>query len=273
MKAQALQVVKDISNPNDKLNRLREYLQTVILRSFHESGAFGCLAFVGGTALRFLYDLPRFSEDLDFSLHHATTPYQFEKWMGKLKRDLTFADLESSVMIKTEKTVHSAWVKTPQLLYEAGLTDQLEQKLAIKIEIDTKPPAGAHFENQVINRYFLFAVRHYDLPSLMAGKINAMISRAYPKGRDYYDLLWYLSKTPPLRPNLSLLEAGLKQTEKIPPTAKNWKLLLLKKFDQVDWQKIVGDVEKFLERPEELSLLTKKNLVSKITARLLSGPG
>lgn len=259
MRQEALSVVKAVTNPQDKMNRLREYLQAFILRSFHESGAFDSMAFVGGTALRFLYDLPRFSEDLDFS-RHGEAPYRLDDWMDKVKRDLSFADMESTVSVKMEKTVHAAWVRTPGLLYDAGLSDQADQKLAVKIEVDVRPPVGAGFENRIVNRHLLFGIRHYDLPSLMAGKINALLCRVYLKGRDYYDLLWYLTKTPPIAPNLVLLNEGLKQTLKDPPPATEWKSFLLKKFDEIDWPKIGPDVERFLERPEDVRLLTKENL-------------
>lgn len=90
MKEQALEIVANIADPGEKLNRLREYLQAFALRSLHESEAFQCLSFVGGTALRFLYNLPRFSEDLDFSLEKAQN-YVPEKWLSKLRRDLEFS--------------------------------------------------------------------------------------------------------------------------------------------------------------------------------------
>ena len=90
MKEQALTLVRGVTDPGQALNRLREYLQALVLRSFHESEAFRPLAFVGGTAHRFLYGLPRFSEDLDFSLVSADG-YAGKKWMAKVKRDLTLA--------------------------------------------------------------------------------------------------------------------------------------------------------------------------------------
>lgn len=260
MKQQALSLAAEIKDPNERLNRLREYLQAFILRSFHESEAFGPLAFVGGTALRFLYDLPRFSEDLDFSLE-PSEGYRLEAWLEKLKRDLAFGDFEASVSFKQERAVHAAWVRVSRLMHEAGLSHRVEQKLSVKVEIDVRPPRGARCEDRAVNRYFLLALRHYDLPSLMAGKICALLTRGYVKGRDWYDLFWYLSKRPPVSPNLTLLGEALKQTQKS-PAAEQWKDALLQKIEQVDWAEIVRDVERFLERPQECRLLTKEHFRS-----------
>ena len=87
MKEESLALIEGMTDPGQARNRLREYLQAFALRSFHESEAFRAVAFVGGTALRFLHNLPRFSEDLDFSLV-SEAGYAGRDWMAKLKRDL-----------------------------------------------------------------------------------------------------------------------------------------------------------------------------------------
>ena len=114
MKEQALAIIREVANPNDKMNLLREYLQAFALRSLHESEAFAGLSFVGGTALRFLHNLPRFSEDLDFSLEDKTH-YQLEKWLEKLGRDLHFAKFDASVSLNARTAVHNASIKIPPL--------------------------------------------------------------------------------------------------------------------------------------------------------------
>lgn len=184
MKEEAINLAKNIANPGQRLNVLREYLQALVLRSLHESEAFQCIAFVGGTALRLLYGLPRFSEDLDFSLD-SNKGYAPEKLMSKTKRDLQLAGLDVAVALNDRKTVHTAWIKIAGVLKDAGLTGMAEQKLSIKLEIDTRPPAGAETRNQVIERHRMFVVRCYCLPSLMAGKLHALITRQYSKGRDW----------------------------------------------------------------------------------------
>lgn len=259
MKQQALSLVERITNPNDKMNLLREYIQAFTLRSLHESEAFNGLSFVGGTALRFLYNLPRFSEDLDFCLESKTN-YAPEKWLAKLKRDLEFAQFNATITWSNESTVHNGWIKIRGLLKEAGLSGHDDQMISIKMEIDTRPPAGAKTETQVVNRHFLVAMRHHDLPSLMAGKIHALGCRNYIKGRDYYDLLWYRSRRPPAEPNLVLLQNAVDQTEKETWKASEWKKVLLDKLATVDFKIVAKDVERFLENPQEVKMLNRELL-------------
>ena len=266
MKEQALKIAENVDDPNEKLNRLREYLQAFVLRSLHESEAFQCLSFVGGTALRFLHGLPRFSEDLDFSLE-KTLNYEPEKWLNKLKRDLIFAGFDPTLTWNDRKTVHTGWVRLAGLLQEAGLAPLPAQKLSIKLEIDTRPPPGAGLESRAVNRYFLMALQHHDLPSLMAGKLHALCIRKYTKGRDWYDLLWYRSLSPPVSPNLSLLQAALDQTEKTRTwPAETWREVLLKRLEALDWNTVRNDTAPFLERPADRDLLTREYLAKAIEA-------
>ncbi len=179
MKDEALAIAGGANDPAQKLNLLREYVQVSTLRSLHESEAFVSLAFVGGTALRFVFALPRFSEDLDFSVekHEA---YEPESWMKKLKRDLSLAGFDVSIAWDAGKTVHTAWVKVTGLLQDARLAAMREQKLSIKIEIDTAPPEGSNNERRVITRHTVFSIQHHDLASLMADKIHALVLDAQP---------------------------------------------------------------------------------------------
>ena len=199
MKDQALALALRFDDPQRRLNALREYLQAFIMRSLHESEAGRAVAFVGGTALRFLEDLPRFSEDLDFSRVSADG-YEPVRWLEKLKRDLHFAGFDSTVRWIEREPVQVAWVRTAHLLAEAGLSGHARQNLSVKVEIDTRPPAGAAIRRTLVTRHFTFVISHYDLPSLMAGKLHALLIRGYPKGRDWYDLIWYRSRRPPVEP-------------------------------------------------------------------------
>ena len=231
-----------------------------MLRSLHECEAFRPLAFVGGTALRFLHGLPRFSEDLDFSLV-STEGYAGMDWMAKVKRDLTLAGFDPTVTWNDRKVVHTGWVRLAGILNEAGLSPMATEKLAIKLEIDTRPPSGAHCERRVVSRYITFFLQHYDLPSLLAGKLHAAITRKYAKGRDWYDLVWYLSQRPPVEPNLQLLQNALDQTQG-PGTcdAQRWRGLVRDRLEAFDMAAIRDDVRAFLERPRDAELLTRENL-------------
>jgi len=260
VKELALARVRQARDPGQGLCLLREYLQAAILRSLHESEAFRPLAFVGGTALRFLYGLPRFSEDLDFSL---VTPesYAGAAWMAKVKRDLAFAGFEPEVTWNERKVVHTAWVRLPELLHEAGLSPLPGAKLAVKLEIDTRPPAGARCERRVITRHLTFLLQHHDLPSLLAGKLHALLTRSYAKGRDWYDLLWYRSQRPPVEPNLCALQHSLDQTQG-PGVhdARRWQALLLERLAALDTKALQADVGPFLEHPREAALLAREHL-------------
>jgi len=259
MKEDALGLALRTDDPIERTNILRDYIQACALRSLHESRAFEQLSFVGGTALRFLYDLPRYSEDLDFSLE-APQGYEPVRWMGKLKRDLQRLGFETELSWNDRKIVHVAWVRIAGILREAGIVERTEQKLSIKLEIDTHPPTGARTESRIVNRYLLFGVRHHDLPSMMAGKIHAILSRPYAKGRDWYDLLWYLSRRPPVEPNPTLLEAALLQTGTLPP--EGWRSAIVQRIMELDFRLIRTDIEPFLERREEAALLDRASLLA-----------
>lgn len=259
MKEQALAIAAQTANPADKLNLLREYIQAFALRSLHESEAFSCLSFVGGTALRFAYNLPRFSEDLDFSLEKSA-PYTPVAWMKKLKQDLQLSGFETNLSWNDRKTVHTAWIRVGDIMKEAGLVAMADQKLSIKLEIDTRPPAGAECEKTIINRHLVFALQYHRLPSLMAGKTHALLTRPYPKGRDWYDLLWYLGKRPAIEPNAVLLQNALDQTQGTGAVvATHWKSLLRERIKGIDFTKLAADVRPFLERQQDANLLNAEH--------------
>lgn len=260
MKDEALALAAAVPDPAGKLNLLREYLQALALRSLHESEAFLHLAFVGGTALRFIAALPRFSEDLDFSLHQPEGYHPVE-WMKKIKTDLSLAGFEVAVNWNDRATVHKAWIKVAGILKETGLAAMPQQNLSIKLEVDTRPPSGAVLQRSLVTRHRLLALQHYDLASLMAGKIHALMTRGHPKGRDWYDLVWYRGHRPPLEPNLNLLQNALNQTQgKTAPAAQDWPTPLLERLEKIDTQALRNDVAPFLEHPEEAALLDRPNL-------------
>ncbi len=267
MKDEALDLVKTVRDPAQRLNVLREFLQALVLRSLHESEAFNCLAFVGGTALRFVHGLPRFSEDLDFSLD-ASAGYDGEKWLLKVKRDLTLAGWEASVTWNGRKTDNTSWIKIGGILKDAGLSGMADQKLSIKLEIDTRPPVGALTENRIVERHRLVAIRCYDIGSLMAGKVHALVTRAYPKGRDWYDFIWYTAVRPPIEPNLVLLQHAFDQTQGPGVmTSGKWRDYVAERIKVLDLQAIRADVLPFLERPREADLITRDNLMSLLENR------
>lgn len=259
MKDQAVAIAMQAESPAEKMNLLREYLQAFTLRSLHESEAFTSLSFVGGTALRFVYDLPRFSEELDFSLEFPES-YAPLKWMKKLKTDLNFAGFDAAVSWNDRKTVHTAWIKVGGIMNDVGLSPLKDQKLSIKLEIDTRPPKGAELKRSVISRHLTFALQYHQLSSLMACKTHALLTRKYQKGRDWYDLLWYLGQRPPIAPNVTLLRNALIQTlGEDAPNTSDWRMLIERKIESLDFNKLVVDVQNFLEYPKDADLLTPEH--------------
>ena len=250
---------------NAKLNIMREYLQAYALRILNDEGFFRYAAFVGGTALRFLYDLPRFSEDLDFSLEDKKhKAYSFKSLIKKIKDEFLAAGYELSVSYNEQKTVQHAFFRFEDLMFEAGISPHKSQKLSIKLEIDTNPPKGAIHKKDLINKYFPVAFLSYDLSSLFAGKLSAIFGRKYTKGRDFFDLGWYLSKWKDLSPNVLLLKNALFQTgyKKEIPSGENWRSLLYTAVESADWHKVKSDVENFLEHPKDLKVFSKDNVLS-----------
>lgn len=262
MKDYVLELVSAKTGLNTKLNIMREYLQAYILRIMHDNRVFRSTAFLGGTALRFLYDLPRFSEDLDFSLTE-NKQYRFVDLVIKIKQELELAGYDISISYNDEKTVQHAMVKFDKLMYEAGISPHEEQKFSIKIKLDTNPPEGAGLKTNIVNKYFPISFLSYDIPSLFAGKLHALLSRKYTKGRDYFDLGWYLSRWKNISPNIILLQNALKQTgwRRKMPSEHTWQDLLYTVIEAADWQKIEEDVENFLENPSDMNIFTKKNML------------
>ncbi len=265
MKDYVLTLVRSKESRNEKLNAMREYLQAYVLRILHDEGFFRSTAFVGGTALRFLYDLQRYSEDLDFSLEKKNS-YLFSDLMKKVKQELTSSGYLVEVIYDDQKTVYSALVKFEKLLFESGISPLASQKFSIKVEIDTHPPKGAHLETKIVNKFFPISFLTYDGPSLFAGKLHALLTRRYTKGRDFFDLGWYLSHFKNMTPNIEQLQNALKQTgwKEEFPTESNWREFLRRVVEKTDWVKVKKDVESFLENPSDLNILTKGNVLQLI---------
>jgi predicted nucleotidyltransferase component of viral defense system len=259
MKDHLREIVGKVGDNNLARCLVREYLQARTLESLQSGGAFETWAFVGGTSLRFLYGMPRFSEDLDFSLTEAGRDDRFAPLMTKVKNVFLAEGYAVSVSMHTAKTVRSAFVRFEGLLYEVDLSPRRSETVSIKVEIDTNPPQGAVFETSLVRRHCLLNLLHYDKASLLAGKLHALLSRRYLKGRDVYDLVWYLSDRSWPPPNMSLLNNALQQTSReiIPLSAANWRQEIAARLAQCDWGKVIADVSPFLESHRDLSMLER----------------
>ncbi len=252
--------LQGVSGPVEGKNRMREYLQARILASLQRSGAMISLAFQGGTALRFLYSIRRYSEDLDFALERPDRGYDFRAYLQAIQADLKREGYEVEVRINDKRTVHNASVRFPGLLFDLGLSPHPNEVFSIKIEVDTNPPAGAILTTTVVRRSVILNLQHHDPASLFAGKLHAILQRPYPKGRDLYDLLWYASDPTWPSPNLTLLNNALRQTDWPGPplTETSWKAAVLERLHAIDWPRAASDVQTFLEEPAEIGLLREE---------------
>ena len=278
MKDIALQVARE--NPSLGLHALREYLQNYLLWLMQREGLNTRLFFVGGTALRFLWRIGRFSEDMDFSAGPDWKREEFGGAMQKLERGLSAAGYDIALHLKEERTVQRAVFRFAELLAELGPVGRRQQKLSIALEVDTKPPAGATGAKTVVNVHIPVLLQHYDLPSLLAGKASAVLTREYAKGRDYFDLFWFLTKWPGMEPNLALFRNALAQKrrageETIGDGAKkgsddpqmDWRALLTRAVREAQWPVIETDVRAFIEDPASLLAFTQENLLRALADR------
>ena len=246
--------------PEDNLNLIREYIQAYFLYVIYRKKYYQDMVFTGGTALRFVHHIRRFSEDIDFSLSNKAKQFDFNVTLQDVAQEFKLAGYDMEIKIKTRLAVHSAILKFSGILFETGLSPLKDEKLLIKVEIDTKPPKGGVETHTMTTTPFMFYMLHYDLPSLLAGKMHAVLCREYTKGRDWYDLFWYLSKFKSLEPNFTMLNNAMLQTEKDPITftPENWREELKKTAQKADFPMIKQDVGRFLEDHGELEVLELK---------------
>jgi predicted nucleotidyltransferase component of viral defense system len=263
---------------NDYTNALREILQEIALLGLWRGKFFDKVAFYGGTSLRILYGLDRFSEDMDFSLLYPVEEFDLTRYGEYIIKetqafgfDLKFDKVEKAY----ESPVMSAFLKADtrkqMLLFETGeeiLNAVPKGKiLKIKIEIDTDPPLDFKTETRYLLQPIPFAVRVYTLPDLFAGKMHAVLFRNWEsrvKGRDWYDLVWYAANHPEL--HLKHLEARMVQTgdweEGKKLTEKILKDLLSDRINTIRIDEVRKEVEPFVKYPDNLSIWSKAFFLS-----------
>jgi predicted nucleotidyltransferase component of viral defense system len=224
------------------------------------------IAFHGGTALRLMHGLPRFSEDLDFALELPDRGFALRDGLRYIRSDLEAEGYGVDLRVNDTTAVHNGWVRLPGLLYELGLSARSEEVLRIKIEVDTNPPAGAGLATTLVRRFVTLRLHHHDRSSMLAGKLHAVLQRSWTKGRDLFDLLWYLSDSEWPEPNLVLLNNALLQTgwEGGALTSGGWRHTVRERLQELDWPRVVSDVRPFLEPGADIELLTLDNLLSLI---------
>ena len=249
-------------------NALKEIVQELALLGLWRAKFNEHAAFYGGTALRIFHGLPRFSEVLDFSLLARADGFDMAPYLEAVRVELASFDFSFEVESKRiETAIESAFIKgdTKVNLLSIGAPEDLRerlprsQKLKIKLEIDTEPPAAAEYEVRTLLAPIPFQVKLFTLPCLFTGKLHAVLCRnwkARVKGRDFYDFVWYLGRNVPC--HLAHLQKRMEQTGHWMPAEPldlpTVKTRLRERFAAVDFEQAKADVRPFIRDPDELAL-------------------
>lgn len=242
---------------------IREITQEIALAGLSRANFFKAAAFGGGTCLRILHGLDRFSEDLDFILQKSMPDFKLESYLKNLRLEFESYgyQLEVSDRAHTEPTVKKGFVKDDSigkvLTFQHLKINRSVRKINIRIEVDTNPPEGSGFESKFLDFPFPFAVVAQDLPSLFAGKNHALLCREYTKGRDWYDFIWYTGRK--TRINFALLSSAINQQGTWKGQGLKvglpWYLdHMAKRIRSLDWEMAKRDVARFL-KPTQLDTL------------------
>lgn len=264
----------DCRGLNDYINALREILQEIVLLGLWRSKFFEKAACYGGTALRILYGLDRFSEDIDFSLLEPSRDFDLSGYTAFVQKEMEafgFDVLVEKVDKALETPVQSAFLKadTRKLLIVIETKEDILRALPrgmllkVKMEVDTDPPSGFSTETRYLLQPIPFAVRSFILPDLFAGKMHAILCRTWKsrvKGRDWYDLVWYAANSPEL--HLEHLEQRMRQTghwkDDEPLIADSFKEMLAHAVNKLDVNQARKEVERFVRVPENLSIWSRE---------------
>jgi predicted nucleotidyltransferase component of viral defense system len=258
----------------DYVRALREILQEIVLLGLWRSKFFEHAAFYGGTALRILHGIDRFSDDLDFSLIRPSSQFALSRYSAALQTEIRSFGFDVRMVAKDKEArsaIQSAFLKADTLkqlvVIEAGqeMTRELPrgQVLKIKIEVDTDPPPGFETETRFLLHPIPFAVRTYVLPDLFAGKMHALLYRRWKsrvKGRDWYDLVWYTANHPRL--HLSHLEQRMRQSGDLEKreslTRDRFHELLDHAIARMDVAQAKKEVESFITNVDSLSVWSRE---------------
>jgi predicted nucleotidyltransferase component of viral defense system len=252
---------------------LREIVQETALAGLYRTGFFEKAAFYGGTALRIFYKLPRYSEDLDFSLLKPDKDFSLRPYLNAIVTECEAIGLQVEIHQKTrsQKTaIESAFLKADSKLNELRITvfEQMKLKglsapiqLKIKIEVDTNPPPGFETEDKLLLKPFSCYIKCFNAEDLFAGKMHALLFRKWKnrvKGRDWYDLEWYIKKGIPLHLNHFIKRARQSGDIKSKITRAEFIQLVEAKIDSVSMDRIKEDIIVFISKPEELKIWSKQ---------------
>jgi len=265
----------ELNSLQDYKNAIKEIVQEIALLGLWRAKFFEKAAFYGGTALRILHQLDRFSEDLDFSLLNPNPNFDLTEYEKAIKDELQSLGFTAFVEKKKkskQSAIDSAFIKinTIEHLLHVGIPSGIKQNIhpeevmKIRLEVDTDPPDdGAKTETALLLLPSPFSVKTLRLEDLFAGKVHATLCREWKgrvKGRDWYDLVWFVSRNTPL--NLNYLEARMRQSgywnEKLSMTSENLLSLFDQKIDTLDIQSAKNDIINFIKDSSQVELWSKE---------------
>ena len=249
----------EIRTTEDKHNALHEVMHQITLAALYRAGFFNEAAFYGGTCLRIFHNLPRFSEDMDFSLLKKDDKFSLEDYFDAITDE--FKSLGREVVIskknKTSSTqIESAFLKDNSEVY--NIKFQTQRTVKIKIEVDTNPPLFFNTEYNLSLLPFSFMTRCFTLPGLFAGKMHAILFRNWKqrvKGRDWYDLEWYIRNEHKL--SFKHLKERCIQSghiDNIGFTPDQLILLLKKRVEETNIEMVKADVKPFIQNTNDLAI-------------------
>lgn len=248
----------DLGNATCRRNAIFEVSQQIILAGLYNGGFFDKAAFYGGTCLRIFHGLRRFSEDLDFSLLGADDRFDFSQYFQPIIDAFALVGRKVEITKKDKKTfgrVESAFLKDNTDVFDVSF--QTEKSIKIKIEVDTRPPMKFHTEQKLLLQPQAFMTRCFTLPDLFAGKMHALVYRAWQnrvKGRDWYDFVWYVSNNVPL--DFDHIAERVREFNGEEVDRDSFLSKLKERLTTADINQVKSDVLPFIRDAKELDLWT-----------------
>lgn len=250
----------EMRTKDEKLNALHEVMQQVTLAGLYRGGFFKEAAFYGGTCLRVFHQLPRFSEDMDFSLLQRNTAFSLENYFDFITTEFKALGRKISIEKKqkrNETPIESAFLKDSTEIYNVKF--QTEKTVKIKIEVDKDPPLLFQTENSLLLHPYSFMTRCFTLPNLFAGKMHALLFRKWKtriKGRDWYDFEWYVRNN--IKLNFTHFKERAAQSEGNDDlrdlSLNDFTLMLKDKLSSADIKMVMNDVRPFLRNQADLEI-------------------
>lgn len=245
-----------LNSANDRRNATYEVMQQIVLAGLYRGGFFEHAAFYGGTCLRMMHGVERYSEDMDFSLLKKDEGFSLERFFPAIIDECRLMGREVEITRKDRRTfgkVESAFLKDTTDVY--NISFQTEKSVKIKIEVDTMPPLQFDTEQKLLLQPFSFMVRCFTLPCLFAGKMHALLFRQWKnrvKGRDWYDFEWYVRTAVPLK--FEHLQCRVREFNGMEIDIKQFQAMLIERLSQTDIQQVKADVAPFVQNPHELDI-------------------